>query len=158
MTRAIKIMVWIQPLLQEVPTCKWSSSYSKHRMTLPCYKEIIKPVRIIAMIKKLAIWARAQEIVQSQEWALPCALPALGNQLFRGFLSCRGLREGKRQPAGCSVSQGRDTKGWELQHQSTSTALQLLFGFLSSISVVQNIIDQRLQCLPCTKEPQKHWW
>lgn len=151
-------MVWIQPLLQEDPKGKWNSTYSMHRVTPPRYREIIKTVRMIAMIKNLAIWARAQETGQSQEWALPCALPALGNQLLRDFLSCRGLREGKRQPAGCSVSQGRDTKGWELQPQSTFTALQLLFGFLSPISAVQNIIDQGLQCSPCTKEPQKYWW
>lgn len=67
-------------------------------------------------------------------------LSQLWKQLFRNFISCRCLRECKRQPAGCSVSQGRDTKGWEVQPQSTFCNCR----FLSSISAEQFSTDQGL--------------
>lgn len=156
-------MVWIQPLLQEAPRGKWNSTWSIHRVPPPCCKEVAsrgsRKISDNDCYEKIYKYSYlGKNIGQSQGWTLPRVIPALGNQLFRDFLSCRGLREGKKQPSGCTVSRGRDTEGWELQPQSTFTALQLLFGFLGSISAVQNSTDQGLQSLPRSKEPQKYWW
>lgn len=153
-------MVWIQPLLQEAPRGKWNSTWRTHRVPPPCYKEVASrgshKISDNDCYEKIYIFIYSylgKNMGQEQGWTFPSALLALGNQLFRDFLSCRGLREGKKQPAWCS--RGRDTEGWELQPQSTFTALQLLCGFLGSISAVQNSTDQGLQSSPRGEEPQK---
>lgn len=89
----------------------------------------------------------------------PLCPPSFGKSAAQRLPRLQGSERGQKAAGRMKCQPRKRHKRLGPATPEQFTALQLLFGFLSSASAVQNIVDRGLQHSPCTEEPQKYgWW